>query len=182
MSTGREWISGMYGTKTGTLNFQKHSIGYCRGFFVEPGIRVRWICKVRRVVQAINERIYDLVKAFVIPFDTELPYADAADPHKEYERGFGDKQALGNEEIGSSQKKVMEVRSRLFLLGVQGVALRCPLPRESNKCPVYATFLCPVRLKCSSDIGPAMWARNVSVGCFVSRVFEHQQIIKFRRI
>jgi len=118
MSTGREWISGMYGTKIGTiLLFEVHGIGCFRGFFVEPGPRVRWICKVGRVVQAINERIYELVKAFVVPIDIELPYANAADPHKEHDRGSGEQQALGDEEIGSSQKKVMEVRSRIFLLG-----------------------------------------------------------------
>ena len=58
MSTGSEWISGMYGTKIGTrLPFEAQGIGCLRGFFVEPGPRVRWICKVGRVVQAINERI-----------------------------------------------------------------------------------------------------------------------------
>ncbi len=75
-----------------------------------------------RVVQAINGRIYDLVKVVVAPFDLELPYADAADPHKEHDPGFGGKQALGDEEIGSSQKKVMEVRSRIFLLGFKVIA------------------------------------------------------------
>src|SRR5260370_31865353 len=124
MSTGRKWISGMYGTKTGIiLFFEVHGIGCFKGFFVEPGLRIRWICKVGKGVQAMNRRIYELVKVFVAPFDLELPYADATGPHKEYDPGFGGKQALGDEEIGSSQKKVMEVRSRIFVLRIKGFAL-----------------------------------------------------------
>ncbi len=58
MSAGREWISGMYETKTGmVLRSDAHGIGYFRGFLIELGPRVRWIRKVGRVVQAINERI-----------------------------------------------------------------------------------------------------------------------------
>ena len=34
----------------------------------------------------------------------ELPYADAASPHKEHDRAHVGKQALGDKEIGSSQK------------------------------------------------------------------------------
>jgi len=97
-------------------------MGYFRYFFVEPGPRVRWICKVGRVVQAINERIYELVKAFVLPIDIKLLYAEAANPHKEYDRGLGGKQALGDEEIGISQKKEMEVRGRIFPLGFKAFA------------------------------------------------------------
>ena len=107
----------MYRTKIGiVLLFELHVIDCLRGFFVEPGPRVRWICKVGRFVQAINERIQEIGKVFVVPFDRELLYADAADPHKERNLGFGGKQALGDEEIGSCQKKVMEIRSRMFLL------------------------------------------------------------------
>jgi hypothetical protein len=87
----------MYGMKTGTLLLEEHGIGCFRGFFVEPGPRVRWVCKVGRVVQAINERIYEPVKVFVAPTDLELPYADAADPHKEHDRGVGGQQALGSD-------------------------------------------------------------------------------------
>ena len=76
-----------------------------------------------RVIQAINERIYKLVKVFVFPIDLELPYADAAGPHKEHDRAHSGNQALGDEEIRSSQKKIMEVRSRIFHLNFSGFAL-----------------------------------------------------------
>ena len=76
-----------------------------------------------RVIQAINGCIYELVKVFVFPIDLELPYADATDPHKEHDRAHGDKQALGDEELGSSQKKIMEVRNRIFPLDFSGFAL-----------------------------------------------------------
>jgi hypothetical protein len=69
---------------------------------------------VGRVIQAINERIYELIKVFVLPVDIKLLCADTAGPHKEHEGGFSGKQALGNEEIGSSQKKIMEVSGRFF--------------------------------------------------------------------
>jgi hypothetical protein len=52
-----------------------------------------------------------------------LPDANAAGPHKEDHPVIGGKQALGDEKIGSSQKKVMEVRSRIFLLDIKGFAL-----------------------------------------------------------
>jgi hypothetical protein len=120
MDTGPEWISGVYGTKIGILLiFEVHGIGCFGGFFVESGPRVQWIFKMGRVVQAINGRIYELVKVFVAPIDRELPYADAAGPHKEHDPDCGGKQALGDEEIGPSQKKVMEVRSRIFLLNIR---------------------------------------------------------------
>ena len=68
MSVGHEWVFGMYGTKTRKLlRWEVHGIGCFRGFFVEPGPHVRWICKVGRVIQAINKRIYELVKVFVFP-------------------------------------------------------------------------------------------------------------------
>ena len=76
-----------------------------------------------RVIQAINGRIYELVKVFVFPIDLELLYADAADPHKEHDQAHGDKQALGDKELGSSQKKIMEVCSRIFPLDFLGFAL-----------------------------------------------------------
>ena len=78
---------------------------------------------MERVIQAISGRIYELVKVLVFPIDLELPYANAADPHKEHDRAHGDKQALGDEELGSSQKKIMEVRSRIFPLDFLGFAL-----------------------------------------------------------
>ena len=61
------------------------------------------------------------MKVFVFPIDLELPYANAADPHKEHDRAHSCKQ--GDEEIGSSQKKIMEVRSRIFHLDFSGFAL-----------------------------------------------------------
>ena len=85
----------------------------------------------------------------------ELPYADAASPHKEHDRAHVGKQALGDKEIGSSQKKIMEVYSCIFPLDFSGFALRCPLPRELNKCPVRVIVRYPVLLKGSSDIGDA---------------------------
>jgi len=40
MSAGREWISGMYETKTGmVLRSDAHGIGYFRGFLIELGPR-----------------------------------------------------------------------------------------------------------------------------------------------
>ena len=76
-----------------------------------------------RVIQAINEHIYELVKVFVFPIYLELPYANAASPHKEHDQAHVGKQALGDKEIGSSQKKIMEVRSRIFPLDFSGFAL-----------------------------------------------------------
>jgi hypothetical protein len=52
-------------------------------------------------------------------------------------------------------------------------------------CPVRAIRAIvryPVLLEGGSDIGPAPCARNVSFGCFVSRVLEHQEIIIVRKI
>ena len=58
MCASCERISGIYGikTRTASLSSDLYSI-LCRGFFIELGLDIRFICKVARVVEAIYESV-----------------------------------------------------------------------------------------------------------------------------